>query len=269
MSALHNERNGLVKNTATHQNNNRFIAMDEWFDSSLGQELLAKEQNLLDAILGRRFGYHLLQLGCSNTDMYSSSPIGHKFTIAPQSAVLKHSAIAKAEAIPLSEQSIDLVILHHALDFSDNPHQLLREVSRILIAGGHVIIIGFNPFSSWGIRKKLQWKKSPPWDGKLFSALRLSDWLKLLDFQVDSVAYGLYSLPINSPKLIKYSSIMDSLATRFNWPTGGIYIISASKQVIPLTPIQASWKKFTRTGVGMPIAENISSASRSETRNFK
>lgn len=255
----------LMTDTATNnvgETDRHFTDMDEWFGTPLGQELLKTESSLLKPILGRRFGYHLLQLGCSNTLLYASSPIGHKFSIAPHRAELKHTAIAKSEAIPLASESLDLVLLHHALDFAENQHQLLREVSRTIITGGHVVILGFNPLSSWGIRHKLQWRKSPPWDGKPLTTLRVTDWLRLLDFQIEKVSYGLYSLPVNSPKVIKYSSIMDALATRLNWPSGGIYIISAKKQSIPLTPIQMNWKKFPANPAGISITENITRATR-------
>lgn len=243
---------GNSRETAAHLQG----AMSEWFESPLGRRLLHVERKILEAALSRRFGYHLLELGCANLRMHQSSPIGHKFSFSPVASPACHQAAARAEAIPLAAETIDLVLLHHALDYSENPHQLLREASRILIAGGHMVIVGFNPWSIWGLRKKLQWHKRVPWQGGMLSPLRVADWLKLLDFQVEYTRYGVYTLPINSPGVIRYSSLLDGLAERVNWPTGGIYVISAKKQVLPLTPIQASWKRFP-TAVGIPVTENV------------
>lgn len=231
-------------------------AMSEWFDSPLGRRLLQVERRILERALSRRFGYHLLELGCANLRMHQSSPIGHKFAFSPVATPSCHQAAARAEAIPLASDTIDLVLLHHALDYSDNPHQLLREASRILIAGGHMVIVGFNPWSIWGLRQKLQWPKYVPWTGDMLSPLRVADWLKLLDFQVEYTRYGVYALPFNSPGLIRYSSFLDGPAERLNWPTGGIYVISAKKQVLPLTPIQATWKRFPAP-VGIPVTEKV------------
>lgn len=264
-----------------------YTAMDRWYRSPLGERLLQSEQALLEHCLPRRFGYHLLQIGCANLPLAKSSPIGHKFFIShtadgsfsaegsfPTEGSLSgdrpgtpatgtpSGIVAKGEAIPLASESVDLVLLHHALDYSSFQHQLLREVSRVLIAGGHIVIIGFNPISSWGIRTRLPGRKKAPWQGKLLSTLRITDWLKLLDFQVEQVRYGAYSLPINSPGVIRYSGMLDKLAARLNWPTGGIYMISARKQVLPLTPIQTSWREFAGAHVGLPIAENITRVSR-------
>ena len=246
-------------------NRDSYQDMNAWFRSPLGEKLLTTERKIVESMLSRRFGYHLLQLGCAELLLHDSSPMGHKFSFCafPEKTTC-HSAIARGEEIPLGSESIDLVLLHHALDFSDQQHQLLREVSRILIAGGHVIIVGFNPISSWGIRNKLLWWKqqTPPWHASLLSTLRLTDWLKLLDFQVDQVKYGCYTFPINSPAVIRYSSFLESLANRLNWPTGGIYTIVARKQVIPVTPIQLQRRHLHMHGLGMPIPDKISQASR-------
>lgn len=239
-----------------------YDAMSEWYETPLGQRLLDAEQSLLDESLPRRFGYHLLQIGCANLPMFRNSPIGHKFSITHNDNLEGHGIVARGEAIPLVSESVDLVLLHHALDYTSFQHQLLREVSRVLIAGGVIVIIGFNPFSSWGIRTRFPGRKKYPWHGKLLSTLRISDWLKLLDFQIEQIRYGAYTPPVNSPGVIRYTRMLDKMASRLNWPTGGVYMIAAKKQVLPLTPIQHSWREFASAHVGLPIAENITRVSR-------
>lgn len=238
-----------------------FEAMGRWFDSALGRYLLDVESRLLESTLARRFGYHLLELSCADVTMHGGSPIGHKFSFAPNEHATRHQAVAKAEAIPLATESVDLVLLHHALDFSDNQHQLLREASRIVISGGDIVIVGFNPYSIWGLRRKLDWHKREPWTAWMLSPIRLTDWLKLLDFQVEQIQYGVYSLPVNRPRLLRYFSSVEKAARRLNWPTGGIYVITAKKQVLPLIPAYPQWKK-SPVRVGVPAARNLPGAFR-------
>ena len=114
------------------------------------------------------FGYHLLQIGCANFPMYENSPVGHKFSITHNDNLAGHGIAARGEAIPLTSESVDVVLLHHALDYSSFQHQLLREVSRVLIAGGHIVIVGFNPVSSWGLRTRFPGGKSPPLEWQAF-----------------------------------------------------------------------------------------------------
>lgn len=235
-----------------------FYDMTEWLQTPLGKNLLGVEFSLLENMINRRFGYHLLQLCCGDIAVYEDSPIGHKFCITPSTKVKNASLVAQAEAIPLATESVDMVVLHHAMDYSGDPHQLLREVDRVLIAGGHLLITGFNPFSTWGARHKLGKKNGKsPWQSNLLSSRRLSDWLKLLDFKVEQVHYGLYSLPVNNSRMIRYSSFMGKLAQRLNWPTGGIYVISAKKQALPMTPIREPWKAIPNKAKGLALGDNV------------
>src|SRR5690606_22270986 len=96
----------------------------------------------------------------------------------------------------------------------------------------------------------------------MLGTLRLSDWLKLLGFQIEQLRYGVYSLPVNSQRVIRYSGLLDPLACRLNWPTGGIYAIAARKQVLPLTPVQTNWRRLPVQGLGLPLSDKLSQVSR-------
>lgn len=255
----------------THRRDSKYTpesyqAMNAWFASTLGQHLLDAERQVVEQMLARRFGYHLLQLGCAELTLHDKSPMGHKFSFCdwPRSQTC-HTAIARGEAIPLASNTVDLVLLHHALDYSEQQHQLLREAARVLIAGGHLVIVGFNPFSSWGIRSRLRRfsrESGAPWHAAMISPMRLTDWLKLLDFQVEQIRYDVYSLPVNAPRVIRYSGMMASLAGRLNWPTGGIYAICARKHVLPLTPVQTHWRRLPVPVLGLPITDKASKVAR-------
>lgn len=233
-------------------------AMTEWFSTPLGQHLLQRERACLQDLLRRRFGYHLLELGCAELQLHELSPMGHRFSFCPHPGLpTLHTARASGEAIPLPEASVDLVLLHHALDFSSQQHQLLREVARVLIAGGSAIIVGFNPFSSWGLRRRLPPWQPGPWNATPLSARRLSDWLQLLDFKVESLHYGAQVLPLNHPRSIRWSGCLEPLAQRLLWPAGAFYIIHARKQVVALTPLQQRWHRLPVPGMTMPLADQV------------
>jgi SAM-dependent methyltransferase len=237
-----------------------YQALTAWYKSPLGQHLLSREQALVDEMLGRRFGYHLLQLGCADLQLHHQSPMGHKFAFTPfLRASSGHQAVAETDAIPLMTASVDCVLLHHALDYAADQHQLLREVTRVLIAGGHVVIVGFNPFSTWGVRSKL-WLRNThsPWHARMLHSLRVCDWLKLLDFQVDEIRYAEYALPINTPAVIRYSNWMEKPAAKLNWPTGAVYVIAARKQVLPLTPVQSRRRRRAVPTLALPLTEGTS-----------
>jgi SAM-dependent methyltransferase len=248
MTAMTNEQELASRN---------YHEMTEWLQSALGSSLLSAEAEILEHMINRRFGYHLLQMSCADVTIFEDSPIGHKFCLRPDLDAREGGVVAQAEAIPLAAESVDMVLLHHVLDYSSHPHHLLREADRVLISGGDLLIIGFNPFSTWGIRHKLNRRKDKaPWKASLLTSMRLCDWLKLLDFQIDQVQYGLYSMPINHPAFIKYSSLLGKLAQRLNWPTGAIYVISARKQSLSMTPIREPWKAMPRPVKGLALGDS-------------
>ncbi|WP_315983155.1 methyltransferase domain-containing protein [Aliamphritea spongicola] len=137
-------------------------ALREWFDSDLGQQLLDAEQALLDRLLPTLFGYYLVQISVDNRlDLGRESPIKHRIRINPviELGMNEQALVAKNEELPLEHNSCDVVVLHHALDFAQSPHQVLREAARILRPGGHLILLGFNPVSTWGLYRALKWQK--------------------------------------------------------------------------------------------------------------
>jgi SAM-dependent methyltransferase len=248
-------------------------AMSQWFTEPLGQYLLREEQKVLEPLLSHRFGYHLLELGCANISLSGASPMGHKFSFCPIRCTSKppliqeFTASARPEALPLSSNSIDLVLLHHTLDYSDEPHRVLREVERVLIAGGHLIIVGFNPLSIWGIRRlfnfvlKLLPSTQAPWLASQFSSLRIADWLQLLDFQLEHILTAGLALPVNKPGWVRYTGKLDRRMENFNTPLGAFYVIAATKQVSPMTLIKKRWHtRLVAPITQRPIANKPSTA---------
>ncbi|MDY6992223.1 MAG: methyltransferase domain-containing protein, partial [Pseudomonadota bacterium] len=133
-----------------------FRSRDQWFQTPLGQRLLAAEVSTLQQILPQLFGYHLLQISAiGNGQLLESSRITHRCILTHSPDYPLHHyyshVCALAEILPFSQDSLDVVILPHILEFEDNPHKVLREIQRILIPEGHVVLLGFNPFSLWGI----------------------------------------------------------------------------------------------------------------------
>ncbi|MGB4246509.1 MAG: methyltransferase domain-containing protein [Pseudohongiellaceae bacterium] len=229
--------------------------MAEWLQTPLGQALLASEKQILEPLLARVFGYHILQLGCSNQSMLDESPVGHKILFVPSQAAGSDAPIASNEALPLMSESVDAVLVHHALDFTPDSYRLLREAARVVMPGGKLLIVGFNPLSTWGFRKLFRWRNDLPWNARFISSLRVSDWLKLLDFKIDKVEHGAYMLPFNHQKMVNSGGRLESLGRRFAPPAGAVYVIVACKQVMPVTLVMPRWPRIPRPVIVRPVGE--------------
>jgi len=219
-----------------------------WFRHPLGQYLMECEQGILDELLPNLFGYHIIQLGLlTEGELLRTSPITHRVCVQLEAEGDLHSAAdlqCTTESIPLAPDSIDVVVLQHVLEYSPNPHKLLREIHRTLIGEGHLIIIGFNPRSFCGIwRTMLAWRDEPPWNGQFFSINRIKDWFSLLDFELVDIRRFFYRPPFRNMNIMEKLGFLEKLGN-YCWSVfGGIYIIVVKKHVIPLTPIKVGWHK--------------------------
>jgi SAM-dependent methyltransferase len=149
----------------------------------------------------------------------------------------------QAWALPIQTDSIDVVVLPHTLDFALYPHEVLREVERVLIPEGHVVITGFNPLSIWQIwRWLLRWRNQPPWCGHFYTTMRLRDWLKLLGFDVTHKQHFFHRPPLKNRSFMQRLSFLEKMG-RVLWPvTGAGYVLVARKRVETLTPIKPRLK---------------------------
>jgi SAM-dependent methyltransferase len=219
-----------------------------WFGAPLGKLLLEREQALIDAELHNLFGYHLLQLSVAeHVDLTQASRISHRFALYPlPSSHAFISGRADFNHLPLPANSIDLVLLHHVLDYSQSPHQVLREAARVLIAQGHVVVVGFNPWSCLGLWRWLaQWfSPAPQWRHQSLRLGRVLDWLALLDMEPVSIAQGFYAPPCSQARSIKYLQWLERWGKRLALPWGGCYVIVARKDSVVLTPLKPQWQGY-------------------------
>ncbi|MGI4847113.1 MAG: class I SAM-dependent methyltransferase [Janthinobacterium lividum] len=177
------------------------------------------------------------------------------------SGALRRIAVAHDfTELPFASQSLDLVLLPHVLEFAQEPHQILREVERVLIAEGQVIICGFNPASMWGARqmaRRLRGADFLPPHGELIGMPRLKDWLKLLNMEVGRGHFGCYAPACGTEKWLNRFHFMESVGERW-WPfLGAVYIVQAIKRVKGVRLVGPAWTpKMAGARAGVPVARH-------------
>lgn len=229
---------------------------EHWFQSALGRQLLATERRAVRRMLEGVFGAHQLELGVSHrVPVGSLGHCGHRMLAIPTWAdhMPAGVVVSNPEELPFPSDTLDVVIMHHTLDFATHPHQALREAHRVLRGGGHLIIIGFNPFSSWGLWRLLHRHKRPPWSGRFIGSRRLDDWLTLLDFGIESRAFQFFRPPLQSARLLHRLHFLERLMPRgFAVPAGAFYVVLAEKRVGAMIPLRPRWKR--KNVVALPVA---------------
>jgi SAM-dependent methyltransferase len=222
-----------------------------------GRYILDWEQSHFDALVADIFGYHALQLGLPEIDALRENrmplrlcasdrfPASDRFVAAAAAdgnpgggsvvAVRPRvAAINDFAELPFASQSIDLVVMPHNLEFAPEPHQVLREVDRVLVPEGHLIISGFNPTSLWGVRHatvRLGATPFLPAEGQLISLSRIKDWLKLLSFEASRGRFGCYVPWARTERWLGRWRFMERAGDRW-WPVlGSVYFVAAVKRV--------------------------------------
>jgi len=225
------------------------LQLSNWFESFPGQAVLELESEHLAQLLPTMFGYHLLQIGYCHvlSKALKNSKISHRMVMNhdPGSRLLCDFSelVSDAEALPYRSDSLDVVVLSHALEFSSHPHQILREVDRCLIPEGHAVFVAFNPYGFSGLWRWLfAWKGRPPWNGRFISRTRLRDWVELLGFDVVDTHSLFFRPPLHHLGLMRRLEFMERFGRRWWSIFGGVYILVAQKRVATLTPLKARWR---------------------------
>lgn len=237
---------------------------DAWLTSAPGRYLVAWEQAQLDRALVDVFGYHAVQLGVPALRALRANRMPHRWLAVEgvgEPAVPLNATAGEPmddpdiraddvrrrldlhcqfEALPFRSQSLDLVVLPHTLELTRDPHEVLREVARVLMPNGRVVISGFNSASLWGMRQRLGTLRQRlggtgpsylPSGGEVIGYRRLRDWLRLLSIDIEGGRFGCYAAPVRSDAWLQRTRWMDTTGDRW-WPVfGAVYFVVAVKRV--------------------------------------
>ena len=259
--------------------NSEIIGLTDWLKTPPGQYLLEWEAMQFDQAVADIFGYHALQLGFPELNTLAANRMPHQWlantavlptsdvppndgtSTAPPSSRPKAALMLEAGALPFAANSLDLVVLPHTLEQSPDPHATLREVERVLVPEGRVVISGLNPVSLWAMRQRRghfyrrfgRGNLYLPDSGEFIGYWRLRDWLRLLSFEAESARFGCYRPSFETQKWLAHFDWMDKVGQRW-WPIfGAVYFLVAVKRVRGMRLLEPAWK--TRKAVAnTPVA---------------
>lgn len=222
-------------------------SIEQWFTSPLGQRILDAEQKQLNQFLPKIYGYHLMQLSVlKDYKLSEQSPVTHHFSLGIQQNE-SSGALAEYEKLPIDADSIDAAILHHVLEYSTHPHQLLRETARTIIPNGFIVVVGFNPLSFLNFKKQVArvCLRGLHWRYRSLQRGRVIDWLRILDFEPVYIKQGDFGLPFNRGR----RQWVERMGEKFFSRCGNFYIIVARKSITPMTIVRKPWRSVTRLPV--------------------
>jgi len=246
-------------------------SLTDWLSTPPGRYLLDWETAQLNQAVSDIFGFHAVQLGFPQLDALANNRMPHRWLAVDTAPTLKFTRqharalasgalgrqpafAADPTALPFAQNSLDLLAMPHTLDMSHDPHAALREAERVLVPEGRVVITGLNPNSLWGLRQSRShfYRRigvSPqtralflPGAQEMIGYWRLRDWLRLLNFEVESARFGGYAPSFSSEKWLDRFLWMDALGQRW-WPIfGAMYCVVAVKRVRGMRLLEAGWR---------------------------
>jgi SAM-dependent methyltransferase len=223
-------------------------ALAAWYQTPLGRALADVESAEIQALLPQLFGCQMIQMGALRVDeVFRTRGVLHTTVVnsgglisAEQGGVV----CAQWESLPLCMEIAEAVLALHTMDLAQDPYEALREIDRVLAPGGHVVLVGFNPYSLWGLVRALFWRRrDAPWSGHFFAASRVKDWLRLLNYHCVSMRSVFLRPPVRGERMLERLACCERWSQRLNWRWfGASYVILARKRPLAARPVKPRWR---------------------------
>lgn len=229
---------------------------ENWYETLSGEASLRTIDTLCSEAMSEIFGYYALEMGVlsGQSNLLNNSRIAAGFSLIYEQYAdsiggegVAHSngslIVSTNEQLPIETDNIDLVVASHILELSKDPHQVLREIDRVLVPEGHCILIGFNPFSLSRVGRFLKpsaYKRANPY--KMRAAHRVRDWFSLLGFEVIDLNYFGFRPHVNNQAFFDRMGWLEKWGDKA-WPIlGNMYMLHVKKQVVAMRPHKKVWK---------------------------
>lgn len=207
--------------------------LQQWLlHSSLGRYFLRSERIFYHNVVPRIFGYYSLQIDFPQINFLQGNTI-------PNHYVINHNIICSPTVFPVASNSIDLIICPHTFEFVEDQELLIKELHRILIPNGTLIITAFNANS---IFKPLLGKQLNKHNiHGLINLNRLKSHLINNGFNIEGGRFLCYRIPINHYKFLKNTSWLDKMGDRWLPTFANTFALTLSKQEISPTLIRPNF----------------------------
>jgi len=153
--------------------------------------------------------------------------------------------------MPLPDSSMDRVLLVHALEMSEDAGALLREVWRVLNAGGRLMAVVPNRRGLWARMDTTPFGYGQPYSRSQLKRLMRQTW-----FSPEGWAETLYVPPLRNRLLLQSAQAWEQIGAGFSLPFAGLHIVEATKQLYRPGAVRAvrRSRRFSPVFVPAPAA---------------
>src|SRR6201989_1851235 len=134
-------------------------------------------------------------------------------------------------SMPLADAAVDRILLVHALEISDNPEGLLREVWRVLSPSGRMMAIIPNRRGVW-----TRTDNTPFGHGRPYSRSQITQLLRQTWFTPTAWGEALFVSPVATGWFLRSALAWERDGAAVSLPVAGVHIVEATKQVYRAIP---------------------------------
>ena len=221
-------------------NNYKYKELIKWYRKAANQPFKKALNDQIPEIKKHISGNNVLYIGLSEFKK-KFEPSKYLSFIAIDE-ITSSDDVADSKRLPFADNSHDVIVIIHALDYTENPYELVREIDRIATDDANVTMIGFNKMSIWGLIKPLMNRAIPPWFLNFHSVYSIREWFKILGYD-SSYNDTCALIPIAIKSISKYESKLGMLQKIFASNYGGLYFLVFDKKMILLNPIKLKFSE--------------------------
>ncbi len=227
------------------------VLASSWLRSALGQALLASERELLRGVLEGVFGEVCVQLGAwGEPDDFTQLARTQRTGLVVPRPMPGAALVSRLSQLGIADDSVDVMLLPHTLDYCAEPHATLREATRVLRSDGELIVLAFKPGGIWGLKRLWPGSLYPDCARRVVAERQLSDWLELLDLRVLSRQRYFFKWPTEAGAS-ETSPVWQNWGERF-WPEfAACYMLRAQKRLRTLIPVSGRWQPRKKVVAGL------------------
>jgi SAM-dependent methyltransferase len=149
------------------------------------------------------------------------------------------AALVEEDELPLTDSAVDRVLLVHALEMSPDPGELLREIWRVLAAGGRLMAVVPNRRGLWA-----RMDTTPFGQGRPYSRSQIMYLLRDTWFTPTSWGEALYVPPIPRRWFLRSAGAWERTGATLSAPFAGVHIVEATKQVYRTIPARRERRRL-------------------------
>lgn len=143
------------------------------------------------------------------------------------------TALVDEASLPLADESVERVLLVHALETSEAYRPLLRQAWRVLAPGGKLMVVAPNRRGVWSYTET-----TPFGHGRPYTRGQLQRTLEGAMFSPERWEQALYGPPLRWRFTMGGGAAWERAGRRFWAGFGGVHLVEASKQVYGAMPAQ-------------------------------